>query len=664
MKKLTYILVVVLSVLTTSCLTPDFPSVDDNRSLEESYFPMGFDWTTQKTITINIDQNITDVDFSFNLYYLEDGTKMSIGNYNIKDNQSLSTEVSIPKNCTELYLSPMNSVYKDAIALTVSDQINVKLTKESFNSSIKNINPLNNDAETKFEKSNITFSYLSSYNSLGVPKNIIVPRDVITQSLLNDINASLPESRPVNVFNPEYITTKSLDTRILSLSEVWITFVTEGAGWRNAIGFYTYDLNYPPSTINDISNLTIIFPNSSLSGSGGGLTPGDKVKLGIFNENTGIGWVLLPNGWDGLQVNPIGDLKFSNPAFNTFTQSMYSQHMVFLRDEVRDLVLLGFEDTSRPGGDNDFNDAVFYITANPFESIDISDYVSVKTSKDTDKDGVQDYLDAFPSDGNLSAVEYYPSENTYAGIGFEDMWPAVGDYDFNDLVFDFKYTLKKNANNMIAEIDCEFKLKAIGGAYRNGLALQLNCPSSVIRSVSGTSISGKLFDMNDNGTESGVSNTVIPIFENAYDVFKIYNDGFINTLKEKNVYEPKTINVNIKFNTPQNINNLGALPFNPFLVVNQERGKEVHLPLKSPSSKATLDYFNTANDNSTESGYYLTNRNLPWAILTSGSFDYPVEKEPIHTGHLKFIEWASSRGKNYGDWYKNLSTYRNTKKIF
>lgn len=653
-----------LYTLITSCLTPDFPTLDETTSsLNSINFPSGFDWTTEKNLTINIDQNISE-ELSLNIYYLDSNNKMSLGNFIVEKNDKIEVKISVPKNCNDIYILPLNSFYKDAIILSTNESLNLSINKEYFNRVQKNKIEFANYQNFEANKANITFSYLSGYNVVGVPNNLLTPRDNITQSLLDDINASLPESKPVNIFNPEYITTNNLDTKILSASDVWITFVTEGAGWRNSIGFYTYDLSNPPTSVNNINNLTIIFPNSSLSGSGGGLIPGDKVKVGTFNANTGIGWVLIPNGWDGSQVVSRNDIKFSNPQFNTFTQSTYSQHMVFLSDEARNLILLGFEDTSRPGGDNDFNDAVFYISANPFESIDISTMVNVKTSKDTDSDGVQDYLDQFPTDPTISAVEYYPNENNYAGLAFEDMWPATGDYDFNDLVLDFKYNLKKNASNKISEIECEFVLKAVGGAYRNGLAISLNCAPSVIKSVTGNEIAQKVFKLNSNGTESGLTNSVIPIFENAYDVFKVYNNGFINTEKNKEIYEHKKIIMTIKFNSPQDINNLGPLPFNPFMIVNQERGREIHLPLKNPTSKANTELLNSKDDNSGISGYYLNNKNLPWAILTQGSFDYPVEKASINSGHLKFVDWAISKGANNNDWYKNISTYRNTKNIY
>lgn len=664
MKTRLTLLIVLFVAMLSSCLTPDFPSLEGQSDINTLKFPSGFDWTTQKNVTIVLEQKIAPQFLNFNLYYIDENQKMVLGNYNLPSLSNIEIGISVPKNCTEVYLEPLNSIFKDALVLDILNNSKFNITKEQYSIAQKTNSNQYNVVNSVQNKSNITFTYMASYNSLGVPTNLLTPKDNITQSLLNDINASLPESRPVPTYNPGYITTKSMDTKILSTSEVWITFVTEGAGWRNSIGFYTYNLNYPPTSINDINDLTIIFPNSSLSGSGGGLTPGDKVKLGVFQPNTGIGWVLFPNGWDGTKVIANSDLKFSNPNFNTFTQSQYSQHMVFLSDEIRNLILLGFEDTSRPGGDNDFNDAIFYITANPFEAIDISDLSSVKTAVDTDKDGVQDYLDAYPLDPMLSSVEYYQSQKTMAGISFEDMWPAQGDYDFNDLVFDFKYTLKKNSANKVLEMECEYDLKAIGGAFRNGFALALNCSPSSIESVSGTTLSKNVFQTNSNGTEIGQTKAVIPIFDNAYDIFKLYNSGFINTEKLKENLGSKKITLTIKFNSPLKVSDLGSFPFDPFIVINQERGREVHLAGKAPTQLASIELLNTQDDNSKLSGYYLNNRNLPWAILTDGNFEYPIEKAAINTAHLKFIDWAISKGINNTDWYKNLNNNRNPEKIY
>ena len=70
-------------------------------------------------------------------------------------------------------------------------------------------------------------------------------------------------------------------------------------------------------------------------------------------------------------------------------------HPPLLYDETRDLIILGFEDILRnnSGCDNDFNDAIFYVSANPIEAIERSNLESVKKAIDSDGDGVYDYDD-------------------------------------------------------------------------------------------------------------------------------------------------------------------------------------------------------------------------------------------------------------------------------
>ena len=124
------------------------------------------------------------------------------------------------------------------------------------------------------------------------------PRDVLSSSYLADINATLPKQRPVPVYNPEYLSnTVERNLKITALSDVWITFVHEGAGDQNSLFYYAYNKNTPPATPNDIDSLIAVFPNVSFSGSGGGMTSGDKVKIGRFGADTVIGFAISSNGY-------------------------------------------------------------------------------------------------------------------------------------------------------------------------------------------------------------------------------------------------------------------------------------------------------------------------------------------------------------------------------
>jgi hypothetical protein len=229
------------------------------------------------------------------------------------------------------------------------------------------------------------YKFLGPYTSDGTPINM-APSDVITQKTLDMIKNSLPERFPVPDYNPHYISSDFTHDIIVfeEAADVWVTFVSEGAGYRNVLGFYTYDINSGIWEAPKASDITIVFPNVSAAGSGGSLVAGNKVYLGRFPAGTGIGWVLLANGWNGNQVTDGLWRLFSNPYFNPESDPALQHHNVLLNDPENERIILGFEDIRRDnnGCDNDFNDAVFYVTANPYTALDRNNLADVSTAAD------------------------------------------------------------------------------------------------------------------------------------------------------------------------------------------------------------------------------------------------------------------------------------------
>ena len=234
------------------------------------------------------------------------------------------------------------------------------------------------------------YKFLGSYDSNGVPDYLDVS-DVVSQETLDTIRLALPEGFPVPDYNPQYISSGyDTDVILTEAADVWVTFVGEGAGYRNVLGFYTYDTSQPRTSAPSAEEITIIFPNVSARGSGGGLEVGNKVKIGTFEAGTGIGWVLLANAWSNGSVGNGLWRLFSNPDFNPESDPSLRYHNVLLSDPDNERIILGFEDIRRDYGscDNDFNDALFYVTANPFTAISteniglITDYTVVTSAND------------------------------------------------------------------------------------------------------------------------------------------------------------------------------------------------------------------------------------------------------------------------------------------
>ena len=237
-------------------------------------------------------------------------------------------------------------------------------------------------SETAFAQD---FRFMGRYNSLGVPEYAEAQRDVIDTALLAVIARNLPENKPVPQFHPDFISQNSeTDVLLLKPAEVWVTFVNEAADFTNTLGFYTYDSNNPPRSAADIRNPTIIFPNVSFENSGGGLKAGIKVKLGKFEAGTGIGWFLIANGWQNGRVTPGLYTLFSETPLNPENNPTLKAHTVLLNDQRGKKLILGFEDTRRDQVcDNDFNDALFYVTLSQDDAIAATHVVTV-TPKSSD----------------------------------------------------------------------------------------------------------------------------------------------------------------------------------------------------------------------------------------------------------------------------------------
>ncbi|WP_298520878.1 DUF4114 domain-containing protein [uncultured Kordia sp.] len=249
------------------------------------------------------------------------------------------------------------------------------------------------------------YQYLGDFTSNGTPLYLETPGDNVSVETQEMISNSLPESYPVPDYNPHYISSGyDTDLSINQTADVWVTFISEGAGYRNVLGFYTYDLNNPPTTAPSNEDITIIFPNASALGSGGGLQVGDKVKIGTFEAGTGIGWVLLANAWSS-SASTVGTglwKLYSNPDYNPEADPNLRYHNVLLNDPDNERIILGFEDIRRDYGscDNDFNDAIFYVTANPYSALKTTNYADVESSSNV----TSAYDGGLESNGNLAGL--------------------------------------------------------------------------------------------------------------------------------------------------------------------------------------------------------------------------------------------------------------------
>lgn len=654
MKNLRKLLFILAGISLFSCVTEndlDQPAVDDeivstdddggiDDPLSSLNVAASFDYPTSRNISLELEapQFLSGATFSiYGKIGNQDSLLMTTGTFN--NNGLFRKELTVASRMDSLL------IYTNYIGLIDNIRLPINSSQISFDyvqfyqrdgSSGKGVERPKRASITQ-KNGQVDYTFIDTFNFLGVPDNLAFA-DVIQQNLLDDINASLPENVPggIPVSNPEFLAGKETSLIITEEADVWVTFVSEGAGYRNVLGYYTHTLGNEPATVDDITEHRVIFPNVSFLGSGGGLISGDRVYLGRFPANTVISWFLAANGWFGSGVSDGNGVYYSNPDFNPESTEATRNHMVLLYDEARELTLLGFEDLRRDvATDDDFNDAVFYARANPPDAIQVGNFAEIEAANDADGDGINDELDDFPFDPDKAFNNFLPSVNSTGKLVYEDLWPSQGDYDFNDLAVDYSFNLIANGDNLVTAVDASFTIENIGGSLHNGFAFVLPIDPSLVASIEGQVINGTYETLSSNGTESGTAanETVIIVAGDCFDLLD------------------QTINLSIDFTTALDASALGEVPFNAFLIANQDRAKEVHLPDLAPTSKA--GYLGTQDDFSDASigRYYKTRTNLPWALNIYEGFQTPPENIPITLQYPRFINWANSGGTQDLDWY-------------
>lgn len=516
--------------------------------------------------------------------------------------------------------------------------------------------------------------------------------------------AGLPEGKDNSAKAVQGVTGLTIDRD----ADVWVTFVGEGAGYKNVMGYYVYDSNNPPTSEADFASKNIkrsvIFPNASLNGSGGGLAPGDKVKIpgGVIPAGKSIAFFIIANGWDLLKTayNPGTDtdlskvtsmpvnIFYSDPNLNPESNPSKKAHVALLNYEDKGVVL-GFEDLHRDNGanhkgykcDNDFNDVIFYVTANP--------------------------ADAFCCVAELPRALPPPTPNaeydcvSEGTLTYEDLWPNMGDFDMNDAVVGYKFNVVTDHNNFVKRVVADFVIRASGAGYNNGFAFEIpffgGVTSGMISQVADP-VSGRRAFLG-----SGYTNSTIVVTDNIYK-YAPGKGSMLNVYTGRCTKFDKVPTITINFEGKGvKMKDIGAAPFNPFIISNGRRGVEVHLSGYLPTNVADVNQFGKEDDDTQIGTFPLSasalratpkhlikayrtkeldgkagvkTSKMPFALhfpslrnnVISGiqgfQFQYPLERIKIYDAYPKFVDWATSGGSAHLDWYLDKPGHINHDKVY
>ena len=436
------------------------------------------------------------------------------------------------------------------------------------------------------------------------------------------------------------------DMLITKEGEIAINFLGGSTCWNSSLGYYVYRDGEKPASL-DKANVVLVFPNTqdgfktkSYNGeTTKGVFTGDCVKLKYYpNIASGsqkgatykfpagyrIGFVLATNAWSnripgwnsnykvrsatssGLSVDKNGN-KYDVPRTAVYK---YTD-----KDTNKDYVMVSFEDNTH---DNNFSDVVFTLTTR----------ATIDKIPDVDP-----------------KVEVSELKGIYA---FEDLWPAKGDYDMNDVMTKSTYTKLVDSDNNIYEESYTFKTYGNYATLVSGLAVRLN----------GVSATDKLefYVKSADEEEFSVLNT---IYDTNDKVVVLANDVNNNKGAE---YKVKVIHAE---NSPVEKETIDAEPF-IFRAENSSDAVawwEVHLTGYKPTSKMNFGYFNTGDDCSQPDKdiFYVRKGNYPFSFFLAGATDEDLkpmldpdnESTPINELYSGYSGWVTSNGATNTDWYKS-----------
>jgi len=505
---------------------------------------------------------------------------------------------------------------------------------------------------TNFQNGEYLWNFLSGQDwpngydqNTGKPDNLIYARDSYSADFFARISNALPESH----VNEAFLTNDSgSNITLIEEGEVFVTFIHEGAGYKNSFGFFTFDKDAPPTSPSEVAE-TIIFPNLSYPH----LTNGHRLSLGTFAAGTSIGFFIAADGfWYNTGVkNTAKPYYYSLKDLNPDPTSELKQHNVLLFDDEVDEVIIGFEDLPRSWGDNDFNDAVFSIKATPSTAIDTSHLTEIPQSNDSDADGVADVNDEFPNDYDRASSSFYPSSSEWVTLAYEDNWPSAGDYDMNDLVIREQFQTIYNADNAISGFKINGYIDARGASYHNGFALRLMGVSTSNFKLASLLINGETFNKTP---ELSQSDLVFQLWSDSHEFTETGESGpceHFNTVKDCTTFDAVPFELDVKFETTMTSLAHSTLDF--FIFRNNYRGREIHFADYPPTDLFDFSQLGRKDDTSDQetNRYFRNKANLPWALQIPQKWRYPREYIDIVWAFPDYETWVESSGEQSNDWF-------------
>jgi len=512
----------------------------------------------------------------------------------------------------------------------------------------------------------------SNYSVKGKPLASYSIADQLPRDVLDNVYSMLPEGYVVNsdYIAPERYASIDIDDELngAEFAEVSVTFLNEGAGYRNSLGYITYPTATPPQSIDEVAEHWIIFPNASKPNEGE-MSEGDTLDLNIqMLPGHTLAFFVIPNGWGYRgsynNINSLGNWNtpfYSLPSLNPEGTVVNRRHNVAFVDISNEFLVFGFEDLYRPNGDNDFNDLLFTVNVTPFTAVD-----GVNTDGSTSS-RYEPLVQINEPDLQITSV--YPASDQYATLAFEDCWPQIGDYDFNDVVWQYRVTERLNGQRELIGFTYDLQLQAMGASYHNGFALHLPTVTqehiaTVALTRNGETISREVLQTNGSQAVFIVSEDLRSdlLSLNALDDNCVYYRTQATCLAQQTQTLSYQLEVTLQTSAPRN--NVGYPPYDAFIFASEQRyhgdytalhpgmGWQTHLKQHSGTALIDSALYNSVDDVSSGNNHFVSENNMPWAINLGESWQHPLERVDLNNAYRQFKNWVESSGEQNTDWHQ------------
>jgi len=257
---------------------------------------------------------------------------------------------------------------------------------------------------------------------------------------------------------------------------------------------------------------------------------------------------------------------------------------------------------------------------------------------------------------DITSWSYLPTTSSFYIVAYEDKFPKLGDYDFNDLTVAYQLGIGVSNENNITKIIGIAYLLTRGASYDHDWRLRFplqNSPSGVIN----VNMSYQSENNDILSTQSTFNGSPIAqVFSHTKDIFKDPDHQFVNTLSAQHLISGPKSEFEIIFDTPIPYQDFSYNENDPYLYVHQTQ-YEIHL----------LGHSATNNSNNITDGLneFRDSNGYPFAMLIPDNWFPPIENIDLIHAYPQFSNFVLSAGKSNQNWHANpvLGLTKNTTKL-